>query len=160
MCQIRKISIVSGDCIATISSFNINFGNEIVMDHYFSSLSGMPRMFWDPGFRLSHPDTFTQVFPFFTSKSTASSKSENSSPTHATSSSSKLVQERLAHHLDLVEVDIADQVAQKSHHFFEVSNMGLLWGQNYYNGNYHSEYRPLPFRVPTSASQRATREKN
>ena len=81
----------------------------------------MPRMFWDPGFRLSRPGTFTQVFPFFTTKS-AAIKSDNSSPTNATSSSSKLVQERLAHHLDLVEVDIADQVAQKSHHFFEVSN--------------------------------------
>ena len=34
--------------------------------------------------------------------------------------SSRLVQEKLAHHLDLVEVDIAEQVAQKSHHFFEV----------------------------------------
>ena len=91
------------------------------MRYCSSSLSGMPRMFWDPGFRLSHPDTFTQVFPFFTTKS-AAIKSDSSSPTHATSSSSKLVQERLAHHLDLVEGDIADQVAQKSHHFFEVSN--------------------------------------
>ena len=35
--------------------------------------------------------------------------------------------------------------------------IGLLLGQNYYNGNYHSENRPLPFRVPTSASQIATR---
>ena len=33
-------------------------------------------------------------------------------------------------------------------------------GQNDYNGNYHSEYRPLPFRVATSASQRATRKGN
>ena len=35
--------------------------------------------------------------------------------------------------------------------------IGLLWGQNCYNGNCHSEYKPLPFRVAPSTSQRATR---
>ena len=39
-------------------------------------------------------------------------------------------------------------------------NIGLLWGQNYFNENCHSEYQPLPFRVATSASQRATRKGN
>ena len=33
----------------------------------------------------------------------------------------KSTQENLAQHLDSVEVNIADQVAQKSHHFFHVS---------------------------------------
>ena len=27
------------------------------------------------------------------------------------------------------------------------NNIGLLWGQNYFNENCHSEYQPLPFRV-------------
>ena len=119
--EICIFQIISRECNCRVLSFQHNFGYDI-MRYRYSSLSGMPRMFWDPGFRLSHPDTFTQVFPFFTTKS-AAIKSDNSSPTHATSSSSKLVQERLAHHLDLVEVDIADQVAQKSHHFFEVRNV-------------------------------------
>ena len=89
-----------------------------------NSLSTMPRMFWDPGFRLSHPDTFAQVFPFF-AQAVAAGGQAAASP----SRSSRLVQEKLAHHLDLVEVDIAEQVAQKSHHFFEVflfpSNLAL-----------------------------------
>ena len=32
----------------------------------------------------------------------------------------KLLQEKLSHHLDQVEVSIAHQVAAKSHHFFQV----------------------------------------
>ena len=35
-------------------------------------------------------------------------------------SSGRLAQEKLSHHLDDVEVSIAEQVAQKSHHFFQV----------------------------------------
>ena len=64
---------------------------------------------------MSHPDTFAQVFPFFAGAAAAGGQAA-ASP----SRSSRLVQEKLAHHLDLVEVDIAEQVAQKSHHFFEV----------------------------------------
>jgi len=36
-------------------------------------------------------------------------------------SSGRLAQEKLSHHLDVVEISIAEQVAQKSHHFFQVS---------------------------------------
>ena len=39
----------------------------------------------------------------------------------------KSTQENLAQHLDSVEVNIADQVAQKSHHFFHVSFLTLFY---------------------------------
>ena len=35
-------------------------------------------------------------------------------------SSGRLAQEKLSHHLDVVEISIAEQVAQKSHPFFQV----------------------------------------
>ena len=73
-------------------------------------------MFWDPGFTLSNPDTFVTLFPFFAKRSVTAGEP----------SSNRLVQEKLAHHLDLVEVDIAEQVAQKSHHFFEVGLISIV----------------------------------
>ena len=36
-------------------------------------------------------------------------------------SSGRLVQERLQHYIDQVEVSIASQVCTKSHHFFQVT---------------------------------------
>ena len=48
----------------------------------------------------------------------------------------RLVQEKLSHQLDVVEVSIAKQVAHKSHHFFQVrpgfSELQKL--QDFYNG--------------------------
>jgi hypothetical protein len=37
-----------------------------------------------------------------------------------------LAQEKLSHHLDDVEVSIAEQVAQKSHHFFQVRFVNFI----------------------------------
>jgi len=76
------------------------------------SLSQVPHIFLDPGFDLKNPDTFAKIFPFLlNSKEKLSSQIE----THG-----KVTQEKFAHYLDSVEVNIADQVAQKSHHFFQV----------------------------------------
>ena len=78
------------------------------------SLSHVPSIFLDPNFDLKKADTFSQIFPFLfqSNKEDLSSQIElHGKPT----------QERLAQYLDSVEVNIADQVAQKSHHFFEVS---------------------------------------
>jgi len=41
-------------------------------------------------------------------------------------SSGRLAQEKLSHHLDVVEISIAEQVAQKSHHFFQVRKYSKL----------------------------------
>ena len=67
----------------------------------------------DPEFSLKKAETFAKIFPFLfqNSKDSLSSQIE----THGRST-----HEKLAQHLDSVEVNIADQVAQKSHHFFQV----------------------------------------
>jgi vacuolar protein sorting-associated protein 54 len=76
------------------------------------SLSNIPHVFLDPDFGMKNGDTFGKIFPFLVnSKESLSSQIQ----THG-----RLTQEKLAHHLDSVEVNIADQVAQKSHHFFQV----------------------------------------
>ena len=41
-----------------------------------------------------------------------------------------MAQEKLSHHLDDVEVSIAEQVAQKSHHFFQVRNLFVQKWEN------------------------------
>ena len=76
------------------------------------SLSNVPQLFLDANFDLKNPETFGKIFPFLlNSKEKLSSQIE----LHG-----KGTQDKLACHLDAVEVNIADQVAQKSHHFFQV----------------------------------------
>ena len=83
------------------------------------SLSQVPHIFLDPGFDLKNPDTFAKIFPFLlNSKEKLSSQIE----THG-----KVTQEKFAHYLDSVEVNIADQVAQKSHHFFQVCQLEFFF---------------------------------
>ena len=88
---------------------NFYFRSSVSVD----SLSHVPHVFLDPDFSLKKAETFSKIFPFlFQSKDSSLSSviETHGKPTH----------EKLAHHLDSVEVNIADQVAQKSHHFFEV----------------------------------------
>ena len=86
----------------------LNFRPSISVD----SLSHVPHIFLDANFDLKNPDTFAKIFPFLlNSQENLSSQIE----THG-----RGTQEKLAQHLDSVEVNIADQVAQKSHHFFQV----------------------------------------
>ena len=62
---------------------------------------------------MRNVETFGKIFPFL-----VNIKNQNLSD--LIESQGKVAQEKLAHHLDSVEVNIADQVAQKSHHFFQV----------------------------------------
>ena len=66
---------------------------------------------------MKNPDTFAKIFPFLLGKEKLSSQIE----THG-----KVTQEKLAQYLDSVEVNIADQVAQKSHHFFQVPSKKII----------------------------------
>ena len=83
------------------------------------SLSQVPSVFLDPEFSLKKAETFAKIFPFLfqNSKDSLSSQIE----THGRST-----HEKLAQHLDSVEVNIADQVAQKSHHFFQVRFLNIF----------------------------------
>ncbi|KAK6181724.1 hypothetical protein SNE40_009521 [Patella caerulea] len=72
-------------------------------------LNQIPKLFMLPNFTLENLDTFSAVFPWL-----VESKSEHQS----TRQSSKLLQEKLSHYLDIVEVQIAKQISVKSDAFF------------------------------------------
>ncbi|XP_041352361.1 vacuolar protein sorting-associated protein 54-like [Gigantopelta aegis] len=77
-----------------------------------AELSQVPKLFLLPNFSLENPDTFNAVFPW-------TQVEESRTPYHSESHpSSKLLQERLSHYLDIVEVQIAKQISMKSEAFF------------------------------------------
>ncbi|XP_075224349.1 VPS54 subunit of GARP complex scat isoform X2 [Lycorma delicatula] len=118
------------------------------IDKFQFDVSSIPKIFLEQNFNLSSIETFSAVYPHTaisssspTSLSTANSSStSSSSPSHnsvnknssnnnnysssdivntsSPNSSAKLLQEKLTHYLDMVEVQIAQQVAQKSEAFF------------------------------------------
>ena len=72
--------------------------------------ANVSHVFLDPNFDLTKPETFASIFPI----------SQEKSFPQQVETVGRLVQEKLSHQLDQVEVSIACQVAQKSHHFFQV----------------------------------------
>ncbi|XP_059162302.1 vacuolar protein sorting-associated protein 54-like [Physella acuta] len=70
------------------------------------------KIFMSAHFNLENPDVFGAVFPW-----TLVEDSRNSTQTDP-KQSSKLLQEKLSHYLDIVEVRIARQISQKSEAFF------------------------------------------
>ena len=84
----------------------------------------IPSIFLDQDFDLSNPNTFNSVFPFLTESLNASNRSNpfqlEAKDAKQVESGGRLVQERLQHYIDQVEVNIASQVCTKSHHFFQV----------------------------------------
>jgi len=84
----------------------------------------IPSVFLDQDFDLSNPTTFNAVFPFLTESLSQTNRSnpfqiESKDAKHV-ESGGRLVQEKLQHYIDQVEVNIASQVCTKSHHFFQV----------------------------------------
>ncbi|XP_047119390.1 vacuolar protein sorting-associated protein 54 [Schistocerca piceifrons] len=78
-------------------------------------VSGIPKIFLQPNFDLTVEETFNSVFPFTKEQATFGSDGENTKNSY---NSGKLIQEKLSHYLDTVEVQIAHQVAHKSEAFF------------------------------------------
>ncbi|XP_065340218.1 vacuolar protein sorting-associated protein 54 isoform X2 [Cloeon dipterum] len=82
-------------------------------DKLQSDVSGIPRIFMQSNFDLRVPETFQTIH---------SLKGEVTSPSESSTkplNSAKVLQEKLAHYLDIVEVQIAYQVTQKSDSFFQ-----------------------------------------
>ncbi|XP_055680645.1 vacuolar protein sorting-associated protein 54 [Lutzomyia longipalpis] len=77
-------------------------GNDITGNY---GLQDIPQIFMKPHLELSNPATFASVFPGVGDGGNATQ-------------SGRLLQEKLSHYLDIVEVQIARQVAQKSSAFF------------------------------------------
>lgn len=69
-------------------------------------VADIPAIFLQSQLELSKPNTFAQVFPGISVSSDANRQSD------------RLLQEKLSHYLDIVEVQIAQQVSQKSSAFF------------------------------------------
>ncbi|XP_047133571.1 vacuolar protein sorting-associated protein 54 isoform X1 [Hydra vulgaris] len=70
----------------------------------------IPEVFLKPDFHLEEPNTFNEVLPWnqITKKTTLQSSS----------GTGKLLQEKLAHYLDMIEVNLSQQIATKSSDFF------------------------------------------
>ncbi|XP_070569635.1 vacuolar protein sorting-associated protein 54-like isoform X2 [Ptychodera flava] len=74
-------------------------------------LESVPKLFLKPDFALETPEVFNAVLPW-----SQFSQPKDTSPN--TRSSSKLLQEKLSHYLDTVEVQIARQISFRSEAFF------------------------------------------
>uniref|UniRef100_T1D766 Vacuolar protein sorting-associated protein 54 n=1 Tax=Crotalus horridus TaxID=35024 RepID=T1D766_CROHD len=76
-----------------------------------TDLEQVPKIFMKPDFALDDPITFNAVLPW-SHFNTASGKGNRDT------ASSKLLQEKLTHYLDIVEVNIAHQISLRSEAFF------------------------------------------
>lgn len=76
-----------------------------------SELQEIPKLYLLQNFDLEQTDTFNSVFPW-----SMIEDSKKASPGHQ---SSKLLQEKLSHYLDIIEVHIARQISTKSDAFFQ-----------------------------------------
>lgn len=88
----------------SVSSINVN-------DKTRSELEQVPKIFMRPDFALDDPATFNAVLPWSHFNSAGGKSSRDVA-------SSKLLQEKLSHYLDVVEVSIARQISLRSEAFF------------------------------------------
>ncbi|XP_022090825.1 vacuolar protein sorting-associated protein 54-like [Acanthaster planci] len=77
-----------------------------------TELEQIPKVFFRNDFALENPDTFEAVLPW------SQFKGQRLSDPAAGHQSSKLLQEKLSHYLDIVEVQIAQQISLRSNAFF------------------------------------------
>ncbi|XP_054634220.1 vacuolar protein sorting-associated protein 54 isoform X2 [Dunckerocampus dactyliophorus] len=76
-----------------------------------AELEQVPKIFMRPDFALEEPSTFSAVLPWSHFNSASGKGSRDVA-------SSKLLQEKLSHYLDVVEVSIARQISLRSEAFF------------------------------------------
>nr|XP_033794558.1 vacuolar protein sorting-associated protein 54 isoform X1 [Geotrypetes seraphini]XP_033794559.1 vacuolar protein sorting-associated protein 54 isoform X1 [Geotrypetes seraphini] len=81
------------------------------VDKLRTDLEHVPKIFMKPDFALEDPLTFSAVLPW-SHFSTAGGKGNRDA------ASSKLLQEKLSHYLDIIEVNIAHQISLRSEAFF------------------------------------------
>lgn len=80
-----------------------------------SSHDGAPEIFFRQNFNLEDPVIFKEVFPW---SSIGSKSGQPGNAIGKRKKSSKLLQEKLTHYLDVTEVKLAQQIATKSEDFF------------------------------------------
>lgn len=101
---------------SSVDSDNLQkLSNSHSFDWRQADLENIPKIFLQPNFSLDSPETFNTVFPFVHLGGQAGcSALLNATP----NSSVHLIQEKLSHHLDTVEVQIAKHVSLRSNAFF------------------------------------------
>ncbi|XP_061535441.1 vacuolar protein sorting-associated protein 54 isoform X1 [Phycodurus eques] len=101
----KTLCPVKDDIVDAISSISTT------QEKSRAELDQIPKMFLKPDFALEEPSTFNAVLPWshFNSGGGRSSRDV---------ASSKLLQEKLSHYLDVVEVSIARQISLRSEAFF------------------------------------------
>lgn len=93
------------DDVDAVSSITTNH------DKSRAELEQVPKIFMKPDFALEDPATFNSVLPWSHFNSAGGKSSRDVA-------SSKLLQEKLSHYLDVVEVSIARQISLRSEAFF------------------------------------------
>ncbi|XP_067441695.1 vacuolar protein sorting-associated protein 54 isoform X1 [Thunnus thynnus] len=93
------------DDVDAVSSITTNH------DKSRAELEQVPKIFMKPEFALEDPTTFNAVLPWSHFNSAGGKSSRDVA-------SSKLLQEKLSHYLDVVEVSIARQISLRSEAFF------------------------------------------
>uniref|UniRef100_A0A8C4E649 Vacuolar protein sorting-associated protein 54 n=1 Tax=Dicentrarchus labrax TaxID=13489 RepID=A0A8C4E649_DICLA len=93
------------DDVDAVSSITTNH------DKSRAELEQVPKIFMKPEFALEDPATFNAVLPWSHFNSAGGKSSRDGA-------SSKLLQEKLSHYLDVVEVSIARQISLRSEAFF------------------------------------------
>ncbi|XP_014669126.1 PREDICTED: vacuolar protein sorting-associated protein 54-like [Priapulus caudatus] len=79
-----------------------------------ADLDQIPKVFMQPNFQLEDPDTFRDVLPW----SQLESSSNGAAVETKARQSSRLLQEKLTHYLDIVEVQLAKMISLRSDAFF------------------------------------------
>jgi vacuolar protein sorting-associated protein 54 len=93
-------------------TFKIQFAEKNQAD-----VDSIPKTFLQPNFDLSRRETFYEVFPFV--GGTEENEGAPAGGCRQVLQSGKLLQEKLSHHLDVIEMQIANQIAHKSDAFFQ-----------------------------------------
>uniref|UniRef100_A0A669C6M3 Vacuolar protein sorting-associated protein 54 n=1 Tax=Oreochromis niloticus TaxID=8128 RepID=A0A669C6M3_ORENI len=93
------------DDVDAVSSITTNH------DKSRAELEQVPKIFMKPDFALEDPATFNMVLPWSHFNNAGGKSSRDGA-------SSKLLQEKLSHYLDVVEVSIARQISLRSEAFF------------------------------------------
>ncbi|XP_077380102.1 vacuolar protein sorting-associated protein 54 isoform X2 [Festucalex cinctus] len=103
----KTLCPIKDDIVDAISSISTN------QEKSRAELDQVPKMFLKPDFALEEPSTFNAVLPWshFSSGGGGGRSSRDVA-------SSKLLQEKLSHYLDVVEVSIARQISLRSDAFF------------------------------------------
>ncbi|XP_031550116.1 vacuolar protein sorting-associated protein 54-like [Actinia tenebrosa] len=79
----------------------------------------IPKVFMQPGFSLENPETFQSVLPWsLVTAEPSKAEQDRAGLMNTTRNSAKLLQEKLSHYLDIVEMNLAYQISLRSEDFF------------------------------------------